>query len=97
MLNINFNCPVGNYTYKYGGLSLECKFYESNALLAGTTAVKDVNVVIANMEHLLNCSDLLPKMITNVKLNTAWRNTKDVAFALAQMGIEVTLYYKELQ
>ena len=97
MLIVDFKRPIGSYTYKYHGLSLECKFYESNALLVGTTAVKDVNVVIANMEHLVNCSDLLPKMITNVKLNVAWRNTKDIAFALAQMGIEVTLYYKKLQ
>jgi len=97
MLTINFKYPVGTYTYKYGGLSLKCSFYDSNTLLVGATINKDVNVIIANMEHLLNCSDLLPKMITNVKLNAAWRNTKNIAFALTQMGIEVTLYYKELQ
>lgn len=97
MLTVYFKYPVGSYTYKYHGLSLECTFYDSNALLVGTTVDKDINIIISNMEHLNNCSDLLPNMITNVKLNTAWRNTKDIAFALAQMGIEVTLYHKKLQ
>lgn len=97
MLVVDFKRPVGSYTYKYHGLSIECTFYDSSVLLSGTTTAKELNVVILNMEHLLNCSDLLPQMITNVKLNTAWADAKDVAFALTQMGIEVTLYYKELQ
>lgn len=97
MLVVDFKRPIGSYIYKYHGLSIECTFYDSSVLLSGTTAAKELNVVILNMEHLLNCADLLPQMITNVKLNSAWADAKDVAFALARMGIEATLFYQELQ
>lgn len=97
MLVVDFKHPVGSYTYKYHGLSIECTFYDSSVLLSGATAARELNVVIFNMEHLLNCSDLLPQMITNVKINTAWANATSIASALAKMGIEVSLYYKELQ
>ena len=97
MLIVDFKRPVGSYTYKYHGLSIECTFYDSSVLLSGATAARELNIVIFNMEHLLNCSDLLPQMITNVKINTAWADAIDVALALAKMGIEVSLYYKELQ
>lgn len=97
MLTVDFNKKIGTYTSIYGGISLECAFYDSNCLLAGFTAAKEPNLVIADKEHLVNCSDLLPRTIKNVRLNTYYKNMVDVALILVQMGIEVTLYHEKPQ
>lgn len=97
MLTVNFHKKMGSYTFIYGGLSLECGIYVSNTLLAGYTSSKTLNLVIADKEHLINCSDLLPNMVKNVRLNTYYKNMVDVALILVQMGMEVTLYYEKPQ